>query len=47
MTYKKYSRKEYLNWCKKNGIKNPLPENRRNQFTVSGFPVRDPEIVED
>ena len=39
MTYKTYSREEYLKWCEKHGIKNPLPENRRNKFTKSGYPA--------
>ena len=39
MKYKTYSREEYLKWCEKHGVKNPLPENRRNKFTESGYPT--------
>lgn len=39
MGVKTYSRKEYLRWCKERGIKNPLPENKRNRLTESGYPV--------
>ena len=39
MDYKTYTRKEYLEWCKEHNIKNPLPERRRNKFTISGYPT--------
>ena len=39
MKYKTYTREEYLRWCEEHGAKNPLPENRRNVFTESGYPT--------
>ena len=39
MDYKTYTREEYLTFCKKRGVKNPLPESRRNKFTESGYPT--------
>ena len=39
MTYKTYSREEYLQWCKKHNVKNPLPEYKRNKMTESGYPT--------
>lgn len=36
---RQYSREEYLKWCTLHGVKNPLPENRRNKFCISGYPV--------
>ncbi len=39
MRYKKYTREEYLRWCKENNVKNPLPEFKRNKFTISGYPT--------
>jgi hypothetical protein len=39
MDYKIYTREEYLDFCKKRGVKNPLPESRRNKFTESGYPT--------
>ena len=40
MNYKTYTRKEYLEWCKQNGVKTPLPECNRNKFTESGYPTQ-------
>ena len=34
MGYKKYTREEYLQWCKENVVKNPLPEYKRNKMTI-------------
>ena len=39
MTVKTYTRKEYLDWCKENGVKTILPESKRNKFTISGYPT--------
>ena len=39
MTYKTYTRQEYLQWCKDNGVKTLLPEYKRNKFTISGYPT--------
>ena len=39
MKYKTYTREQYLEWCKKNGVKKPLSEDRRNKFTESGYPA--------
>ena len=39
MRYKTYTREEYLQWCKKHGVKNPLPEYQRNKMTESGYPT--------
>lgn len=39
MKLKKYSREEYLEWCKIKNIKNPLPENKRNKYTECGYPT--------
>ena len=39
MGYRTYTREEYLEWCKKNGIKHPLSEYERNKFTESGYPT--------
>lgn len=38
MEYKTYTREEYLQWCKKNNVKNPLPEYKRNKMTECGYP---------
>lgn len=42
MTYKTYSREEYLDYCDKSGVKTRLPENKRNPHTISGYPIRRP-----
>ena len=39
MKYITYTRKEYLQWCEHNGVKNPLPEYKRNKFCISGYPT--------
>lgn len=39
MRYKTYTREEYLQWCKENNVKNPLPEYKRNKMTESGYPA--------
>jgi len=39
MKYKMYTREEYLQWCQKNNIKNPLPEYKRNKMTECGYPT--------
>lgn len=39
MKYKMYTREEYLQWCKENGVKNPLPEYKRNKMTECGYPT--------
>ena len=39
MGYKTYTREEYLQWCKENGVKSPLPEYKRNKMTISGYPT--------
>ena len=39
MKYKIYTREEYLQWCKDNNVKNPLPEYKRNKMTQSGYPT--------
>ena len=39
MEYKTYTREEYLQWCKKHNVKNPLPEYKRNKMTECGYPT--------
>lgn len=39
MKVKIYSRTEYLKWCEENEVKTILPENKRNKFTISGYPT--------
>lgn len=39
MKIKSYTRKEYLAYCDKNGIKTLLTENERNPYTISGYPT--------
>ena len=34
---KMYTREEYLQWCRKNNVKNPLPEYKRNKMTECGY----------
>lgn len=43
--YKTYTRDEYLKFCKEHCIKIPLPESKRNPFTLSGYPTM-PSAVE-
>ena len=49
MRVKTYTREEYLDWCKEHGVKNPLPESKRNKLTISGYPTvaSEFEIVDD
>lgn len=39
MKVKTYSRAEYLEWCKENGVKTILLESKRNKLTISGYPT--------
>lgn len=39
MKVRTYTRKEYLDWCKENGVKTILPESKRNKLTISGYPT--------
>lgn len=44
-----YTRDDYLEWCKENGVKTILPESKRNKLTISGYPtvVSRFEIIDD
>lgn len=46
MAVKTYTREQYLEWCKRRGVKNPLPEERRNPLTECGYPTRSIVIEE-
>lgn len=39
MKLKRYSRKEYLEYCNRNGVKPRLDESQRNKLTESGYPI--------
>lgn len=39
MEFRRYTRHEYLEWCKENNVKKPLPESVRNIMTISGYPT--------
>jgi len=39
MKVKTYTREEYLDWCKEQGVKTILPESKRNKLTISGYPT--------
>ena len=49
MKVRTYTREEYLDWCKENGVKTILPESKRNKFAISGYPTVASgfEIVDD